>query len=267
MGQQDFSQSFQRVENVQINALVEFLAEGNMIPSVQECFQEQLKWLDIQQGEHVLDIGCGIGDQAVELAKRVGSSGKVVGTDLSEIMVQVSKQRHATSNLPITFQQAEATNQPFPNESFDSVRTERVLMFVADFDKAFNEFHRLLKPGGKLLVFDFDWDSLCIYHANKVLTRKLVAFISDSYPNGRSGAKLLEYFKKFGFRHITSKALGYMPPLAFSKRAYGGAIATGVEKGIFNETEINEWWAYLEEQDQQASFLNAINGFLVMGIK
>lgn len=267
MGQQDLSQSFQRIENDQTALLVEFLAEGNQIPSVQECLKEQLNWLDIQPGQHILDIGCGIGYQAFELAKKVGSSGKVEGTDLSEIMIEVSKQRHSTSGLPLTFQQAEATDQPFSDESFDCVRTERVLMFVADSDKAFQEFHRLLKPGGKLLVFDFDWDSLSIYHTNKALTRRIVTFISDSYPNGRSGAKLLGYFKRFGFKNIKIKAFGYMPSLAFAKRAYGGVIATDVEKSLLHEAEIHDWWAYLEQEDLKESFFNSINGFLVMGVK
>src|SRR5215831_15357238 len=162
MKQQDITTGFQKVDNAQTDFLVDFLADANQFPSVQECLKEQLSWLEIEQGGHILDIGCGIGDQAFEMAKRVGNSGKVIGTDLSETMIQVSKQRHSASGLQLTFEIADASEQPFPDKTFDRIRIERVLMYIHDLNKAFKEYYRLLRPGGKLLVFDFDWDALTI---------------------------------------------------------------------------------------------------------
>jgi SAM-dependent methyltransferase len=267
MKSQDITTGFQAVDKGQSDFLVNFLADANQIPSVLDCLGEQLRWLAIQPGNYILDIGCGIGDQASEMAKKVGPSGKVIGTDLSETMIKISKQRHAASGLPLTFQTANATEQPFENESFDIVRTERVLMYVHDLSKAFREFNRLLKSGGKLLVFDFDWDALTISHTNKALTRKIVEFISDSFPRGRVGAELLDYFKDFAFNDIRIKAAGYTTQIEFARQVIGGTIAKGVEEGIFIEKEINEWWIHLEEKQQKGSFLISFNGFIVMGKK
>ena len=267
MKQQDITTGFQKVDNSQTDFLINFLADVSQFPSVKECFKEQLSWLEIKEGHRILDVGCGIGDQAYEMAKRTGSSGEVIGTDLSETMIQASRLRHSASGLPLVFKTADITDQPFPNETFDRIRLERVLMYVHNVEEAFKEFFRLLRSGGRLLIFDFDWDALTIGHFNKVLTRRIVEFISDSFPNGRIGAELLSYFRKFGFKDIKIKAIGEITPFEFAKRVYGGIIEKGIDNGVFNQTEINEWWIYLDKENQKQSFLTSFNGFIVMGTK
>jgi 2-polyprenyl-3-methyl-5-hydroxy-6-metoxy-1,4-benzoquinol methylase len=91
---QDITSGFQHVDGSQTAFLVKFLEELNRHPVVQGNFREQLNWLNIKPGDRVLDIGCGIGDQALEMAKQAGVTGEVVGTDISETMIEVAKQRH-----------------------------------------------------------------------------------------------------------------------------------------------------------------------------
>lgn len=141
-------------------------------PVVAEEFALQLQWLDIKEGDHVLDVGCGIGLQAKAMAKLVGSEGKVAGTDLSNTLIEIARERTASSNLPLEFFTANALAQPFPDQSFDRIRTERVLMYIKDTQAVLREFKRLLKPGGKVVIFDFDWDGMVIPHSNKTLRKK-----------------------------------------------------------------------------------------------
>lgn len=101
MKQQDIATGFQQVDHAQSDFLINLLLRVNAAPSVQECLQEQLRWLDIKEGYAILDVGCGMGNQAFEMAKRVGPLGKVVGTDMSESMIEVSKK--TVFNLWITF--------------------------------------------------------------------------------------------------------------------------------------------------------------------
>ncbi len=167
MEKQDITIGFQKVDNSQTDFLKKFLEDVSKMPDILESFKLQLKWMDIKEGNQVLDIGCGIGVQAMEMARYVGNNGKVTGTDLSEAMIAIAKSSASSLNLPLEFQVADALHQPFPDESFDSVRTERVLMYIKDTDAAFTEFKRLLKPGGRLVIFDVDWDALIIAHSNK----------------------------------------------------------------------------------------------------
>jgi hypothetical protein len=140
-------------------------------------------------------------------------------------------------------------------------------MYLNDPGEAFREFCRLLKDGGRLLAVDFDWDALSFAHKNKMLTRKLVEYISDSFPYGRIGADLFGFFTRAGFTDIVSKPLAYRCPLAFTKRVCGGVIQSGVDEGVFNDAEITDWWAALEEDERSGTYFMTFQGNIVKGTK
>lgn len=259
--------AFQNVDTSDSDFLIQFLADANRLPTVVDGFRTQLQMLDIIEGDHVLDIGCGIGERAAQMAELVGPTGKVIGTDLSDTMVSASRQRYGDSGLPVEFHVAEACEQPFPDRSFDKVRTERVLMYVSDIPRAFSEFRRVLKDGGKLLVVDFAWDSLIFGHGDAPLTRRITHYVCDSFPNGRIGADLFRTFHDFNFTDIDVRPLGYTAPLEFTRRVIGGILDSGVQNGNFSNEEIDGWWLELEEADRKGVFLTSFQGFIVAGIK
>ena len=267
MKHQDITAAFQDVDRSDADFLIQFLVDANRIPSVVESFQTQLKMLEIRPGDRVLDIGCGIGERAAQMAEFVGADGKVVGTDLSSLMVEASESRYGNSGLPLEFYVADACDHPFPDASFDRIRTERVLMYIKDLDAAFAEFRRLLKDGGKLLVVDFVWDSIVFSHSNKDLTRRITQFLCDSFPSGRIGADLFRIFKDLGFRDINVKPIGYLGQLELTKRVCGGVIQTGVEENVFTATEVEEWWAELEQDDRDGKYFMSYTGYIIVGTK
>lgn len=265
--QQNITAGFKNVDKSDTDFLIQFLDDANRFPSIVASFRTQLELLDLKPGENVLDVGCGIGDRAAQMAETVGPTGKVVGTDLSSVMVEASKNRHGNRGLSVEFHVANACEQPFPDESFDCIRTERVLMYLEDPTLAFREFRRLLKDGGRLLVVDFDWDALVFAHKNKALTRRIVEYISDSFPSGRIGADLFGIFKTSGFRDIAVRPIAYTCPLEFTKRVCVGIIQDGVDKGVFDETEVADWWAALEQDERDDTFFMAFQGYIVAGTK
>ena len=267
MQNQDITEGFQHVDQSQTDFLIKFLEDVHRCETVQEGFAKQLAWLNIQPGQHVLDMGCGIGDQAFTMAKLAGKTGSVTGTDISIAMITMARHRHETTDLPLQFLVAPAAQQPFADASFDIIRTERVLMYLKDIEEVFTEYTRLLKPGGKLLVFDVDWNALVLPHADKQLARRIVEFISDSFPSGRIGAELFVHFKNSGFIDIQIRPHGYMHNLELTKRIIGGIIATGVDHSVFTTDEANGWWAELERADRAGQFFSCFQGFMVMGTR
>lgn len=120
---------------------------GQWAPKVADAAQ-------IQPGQRVLDVGCGTGVLAREVALRIGSVGRVVGIDPSPGMVAVAKQLAPS----VEWREGVAETLPFPDQSFEAVVSQFALMFFKDRDQALREMMRVLTPGGRLAVAV--WDSL-----------------------------------------------------------------------------------------------------------
>jgi sterol 24-C-methyltransferase len=122
----------------------------------QMLMNEQLSIkLSLKAGSRVLDAGCGEGNVAVYLAKNHGL--KVDGIDLLDFNVTNAKANAASKNQSknVTFQVGTYMQLPFANDSFDAVYTMETLVHAPDYRQALSEFFRVLKPGGKLVLFEY----------------------------------------------------------------------------------------------------------------
>ena len=104
--------------------------------------------LELRPGNRVIDVGCGLGDNARELASLVGPQGGVVALDASETMVAEARRRSAGSNLPIDFVTGDAHALKFDDNTFDACWVERRALDTADPARAIAEMVRVAKPGG-----------------------------------------------------------------------------------------------------------------------
>jgi len=105
-----------------------------------------------QPGEHVLDVACGTGIVARQLAPRVGVQGSLIGLDLNPDMLSVGRAAAERVGLAIEWHTGRAEKLPFPEGSFDLVMCQFGLMFFADRRQALTEMHRVLKTGGRLVL-------------------------------------------------------------------------------------------------------------------
>ena len=127
--------------------------ERYLVPKMFAPWAQQLLDLaDLHPGEQVLDVACGTGIVARYAASRVGTDGSVVGLDINEGMLEVAKSRAAGVRSSIAWQQANATDMPFPDGSFDVVFCQQALQFFSDPAAALQEMHRVLNGGGRLAV-------------------------------------------------------------------------------------------------------------------
>ncbi len=105
--------------------------------------------LEVKPGKAVLDVGCGTGNYTIELAKR---GADVTGIDSSEEMLLWARQKVKDERVKVNFQVADALNLPFPDSSFDAVLSNGLLCFLKEPEMALMEMHRVLKPGGRVIV-------------------------------------------------------------------------------------------------------------------
>src|SRR5438128_3647369 len=120
---------------------------------------EIMRRLELKPGEQVIDIGAGPCLLTEEMARAVGSAGRVVGIDVSNGMLSMGRARCA--GLPwVELGEADAVSLPFPKATFDAAVASQVYEYVGDLARALAEARRVLRPGGRLLVLDTDWDSI-----------------------------------------------------------------------------------------------------------
>jgi SAM-dependent methyltransferase len=109
-----------------------------------------------QPGERVLDIGCGPGTTVLELARRIGAGGHVLGADVSEPSVARARERIAAAGLRhAEVIVADASVHPFPPDSFELTFSRFGIMFFSDPVAAFANMRRAMKPGGRLTLAVF----------------------------------------------------------------------------------------------------------------
>ncbi len=104
----------------------------------------------IGSGSRVLDVATGTGDLAVELARRVGPSGEVIGSDFSERMLE-----RARAKAPgIAFEQANALALPYPDDRFDAATVGFGARNFSDLERGLAEMARVVRPGGRVVVLE-----------------------------------------------------------------------------------------------------------------
>jgi ubiquinone/menaquinone biosynthesis C-methylase UbiE len=244
-----------------------FLDEANKLPAGTAWKSAIVDGLRLQPGGQVLDIGCGTGADALDLAARVGPNGLVSGVDFSETLIAEAIRRTAGRNVSATFEVGDAQALRFPDHTFDAVRTERMLMHVPNAQQALSEMARVLRKGGRMAVQDFDWESQFCDSPYKDTTRKIALSFCDGIKNGWIGRRLPRLFREVGMTDVSVSFQTVTIPYDFLQLLLGGHVARAVSTGVLSEQEADLWWTHLAQANDEGTFLYGFTAFIVCGAK
>ena len=244
-----------------------FLDAANKLPGVIAWKSALIDGLRLERGAHVLDIGCGMGADAFDLADRVGPHGLVTGVDFSETLIAEAIRRLGSRNVSATFEVGDAQALRFPQHTFDAVRTERMLMHVLDAQMALSEMARVLRPGGRMAIQDFDWETQFCDSPYKDTTRKIALSFCDGMKNGWIGRRLPRLFREVGMVDVAVSFQTITATYDFLQLLLGGHVARAVSSGVLSEQEADLWWTNLAQAEDEGTFLYGLTAFIVSGTK
>lgn len=141
--------------------------------------QRSFELLNINKNDIVADVGCGIGADVFEIAKKAY---KVYGFDNDENFISISKKKE--NNINVSFEKCNAENLSIENQSVDKLRYDRVIQHLPDYNAVLKEASRVIKDNGIIQIIDTDYLSISLFLDNIRLERKLIDLVAfEKIPN------------------------------------------------------------------------------------
>jgi len=222
--------------------------------------------LNIRTGDVVLDLGCGPGADLSKFAAAVGPSGRVIGIDNDQ--AHVAQAAAATADLAqVEVRVGDIHRLDLSDVSVDRVHTDRVLQHVEDPASVLVETYRVIRPGGRAVFAEPDWDTLIIDHPDVSLARTYTRFVADKVVrNGCVGRQLPGLAERAGWSvekvvPITTT----FGDVESADRVFGFRRVTerAVVAGYLTADRADEWLAGLAS----APFFAAMTLFIIVAVK
>ena len=178
--------------------------------------------LDAAPGDRVLDAGCGPGFYVSEILERVGGEGSVVGIDASEAMLALAAKR-CEGHDNVSFEQGDVTELPVADSDFDRALSVQVLEYVADIPAALAELHRVLRPGGRVLIWDVDWATVSWHSEDPARMERCLRAWDGHLTDPTLPRTLSAQMRAAGFEDVAMQGHTFATD-DLSKETYAGAL-------------------------------------------
>lgn len=183
----------------------------NIEPERLERYEQMFQWgpahewmfepARIEPGQTVADFGCGPGGVAVELARRVGSRGHVHALDINVEFIEATRKKAEAEGLSdrITAHLLTGTPLPLADDVLDCLIAKNVMVYVDDPAETFREFHRVVKPGGRVHAIDSDWATAFVEPVPLEQWRVFLDAAMHAFHNPLMGRQMYGLARKAGF--------------------------------------------------------------------
>src|SRR4051795_5046087 len=238
-------------------------------PDVVQQRAEVLALLAVQPGERVLDVGSGPGLLVASLAEAVGAGGAVHGLDQSAPMNAVARDLIGTRPWA-RIDDGDALELPYADGAFDAAVSTQVYEYVADIPRALSELRRVLRPGGRALVLDTDWDSVVWHAADRERHRRIMAAWEEHLVHPHLPCTLPGQLRGAGFRVTGRHLIPLFNPRyeqntfsALSMEMIGRFVAG--RQGL-TDSVVDAWLADLRARGEEDDYLFSVNRYCFVAV-
>jgi ubiquinone/menaquinone biosynthesis C-methylase UbiE len=218
----------------------------------------------------IIDLGCGAGNDVIELAKITGADTKIIGIDHDPVMLQQAKEQ-SDGICNVDFILSEAYPLPFDDETISGLRTERVIQHLNNPEQVISEISRILKKGSPFAIIETDWSSLSFYTEFVDVQKKVNAYYTDvKINNGFAAAKLVSYLQQNNFRNIQFEIHPFVTDsLKTANELFKieQMITEAAEKGYIREQESLAFSGALQKADDGHYFACSVNLVIASCVK
>lgn len=226
------------------------------------------KEIGFSAGMNVLELGCGTGVVARQLAQIVGPTGSVVAVDSFELILDYARKIGTVEgDAPIEYVAGDA--ESYPKSGFDAVLAMTLLGCVDNVGSVIANMRDRTRPGGLVVVFDQDYETLIFDHSDVELSRKIVTFgARHNIRNPTVGRTLAaEMVRCGGIRNV--KCWGWV----YAERDAGSYMITlaeryaalAIEHDVVPKPVADTWLAEIRERGRTGTFFASINYYCTWG--
>jgi len=235
-------------------------------PDIVAQRQFVLGLLGLKPGERVLDIGSGPGYLISEMGVAVGPDGAVHGVDASAAMTAIAERRCADKPW-VQIDEGDVLELPYADGSFDVAVSTQVYEYVEDLPRALDEVHRVLRPGGRALILDTDWDSLVWHTSDRELNRRITAAWDDHLVHPHLPKVLARLMRDAGFT-VTAQRVHVLFNTELTENSFSAFDMRAVAKYVpghhgLTEADATAWMADLQARSDAGEFFYSLNRYIV----
>jgi arsenite methyltransferase len=241
-----------------------------LTPDVVAQREETLRALALRPGERVLDVGTGPGLLAASMADAVGTAGRICAVDVSESVLEIAR-RQIGSRPTIELRAADATSLPYEDGDFDVGVSTQVYEYVGEVETALRELFRVLRPSGRALIVDTDWDSIVWASSNEDRMRRVLAAWEEHAAHPRLPRRLVPMLQSVGF--LVDRVF-VIPLLSVGSHAntYSAGLIEFVaafarDRRGLTEDDLRSWSGDLRELGSRGAYFFALNRFVFLATK
>jgi SAM-dependent methyltransferase len=240
-------------------------------PSQARLRRRFLKWVPVRAGARVLEVGCGTGVVARDLAALVGRRGAVTAVDPSATLL--ARARTLSRGAPgarIAFRGADGNRLPFADGRFDAALAITVILHVEEPLRVVHELARVTRPGGRVAVQDQDFGLIGAAHPDRALTAGILDGVAARiYAEPHSGRRLGALLRAAGLADVRMLADVYQDTTLtqFSRNFLGRRAENAVRFGIVDAPTAQRWLDGFNALHAEGNFVLTMQYFGAAGVR